>query len=60
MNAANEVAVAKFLNDEIGFLDIPHIIRKTIDAHDFKDNITLDDVLKLDSWARMYSQEIIL
>ncbi|MBR3934156.1 MAG: 1-deoxy-D-xylulose-5-phosphate reductoisomerase [Clostridia bacterium] len=60
MNAANEVAVAKFLNDEIGFLDIPHVIRKTIDAHDFKDNITLDDVLKLDSWARMYSKEIIL
>ena len=23
MNAANEIAVAKFLNDEIGFLDIP-------------------------------------
>lgn len=60
MNAANEVAVAKFLNDEIGFLDIPVIIRKTLDAHDFKDEVTLDDVLKYDLWARQYSQEIVL
>lgn len=55
MNAANEIAVAKFLNDEIGFLDIPLIIRKTLDAHEFKENINLDDVLKYDKWAREYS-----
>ena len=60
MNAANEIAVAKFLNDEIGFLDIPLIIRKTLDAHAFKDNINLDDVLKYDNWAREYSSQIIL
>ena len=60
MNAANEIAVAKFLNDEIGFLDIPIIIRKTLDAHDFKSEVALDDVLKYDSWARQYSQDIVL
>lgn len=60
MNAANEIAVAKFLNDEIGFLDIPIIIRKTLDAHDFKNEVDLDVVLKYDSWARQYSQDIIL
>jgi len=60
MNAANEVAVEKFLNDEIKFLDIPVLIRKTIDAHDFKADITLDDVLKLDSWARMYARETVI
>ncbi len=58
MNAANEVAVAKFLNDEISFLDIPVIIRKTLDKHSFKENITLDDVLKYDAWAREASEEI--
>ncbi len=55
MNAANEIAVAKFLNDEIGFLDIPLIIRQTLDAHDFKADITLDDVLSYDAWAREYA-----
>ncbi len=60
MNAANEIAVAKFLNDEVGFLDIPRIIRKTIDAHDFKSEIGLSDVLKYDEWAREYSSNIVL
>lgn len=60
MNAANEIAVAKFLNDEIGFLDIPRIIRKTIDAHEFKADITLDDVLNYDAWAREYAGNITL
>ncbi len=60
MNAANEIAVAKFLNDEIGFLDIPLIIRQTLDAHDFKADITLDDVLKYDAWAREYAGNILL
>ena len=60
MNAANEIAVAKFLNDEIGFLDIPLIIRKTVEAHEFKEDITLQDVLKYDKWARDYSMQIKL
>lgn len=60
MNAANEIAVAKFLNDEISFLDIPRIIRKTIDAHDFKAEINLNDVLKYDNWAREYSNNLNL
>jgi len=59
MNAANEIAVAKFLNDEIGFLDIPTIIRKTLDAHIFKESINLNDVLKYDNWAREYSSGIM-
>jgi len=58
MNAANEIAVARFLNDEISFLDIPVMIRKTIDAHSFKSEITLDDVLSYDAWARQYCKDI--
>ena len=60
MNAANEIAVKKFLNDEIGFLDIPLIIRKTLEAHSFKENINLNDVLEYDKWARDFSDDIIL
>lgn len=58
MNAANEIAVAKFLNDEISFNDIPLLIRKTLDKHLFKENITLDDVLKYDAWARETAEEL--
>ena len=57
MNAANEIAVEKFLKDKIGFLDIPVLIRKTLDAHDFKQDITLDDVLKIDLWARNFASD---
>ena len=60
MNAANEIAVKRFLNDEIKFLDIPAIIRKAVSDHDFKENINLDDVLKYDMWAREYAETIEL
>ena len=54
MNAANEIAVSRFLNDEIEFLQIPYIIRKTMDAHTVKHNISITDVINADLWAREY------
>ena len=33
LNSANEVAVDAFLSGDIGFMDIPRIIKKTMDAH---------------------------
>lgn len=54
-NAANEVAVAKFLRGEIKFYDIPQLIESTINAY-IKNNKTrlkiLDDVLTADKIAR--------
>ena len=58
MNAANEVAVARFLNDEISFLDIANLIKMTMDSHSVIHNCTLDDILKSDKWAREFSKEI--
>lgn len=55
MNGANEVAVDKFLKDEIEFLQIPEIIKKTMGAHYAMPVVTIDDVLKADAWAREYS-----
>ena len=46
--------------DEICFLDIPYVIRKTLDSHDFKSEINLDDVLKYDAWARNYASDIVV
>ncbi len=52
MNAANEIAVAKFLNDEIGFLEIPDMIEKAMNTIDFVATPTLDDYIATDYAAR--------
>ncbi|MCK8816493.1 1-deoxy-D-xylulose-5-phosphate reductoisomerase [Natroniella sulfidigena] len=52
LNAANEIAVAQFLNGELKFIQIPQIIQKVMEAHQSVKNPTLDDILAADSWAR--------
>lgn len=47
-NAANEMAVAKFLNKEIGFLDIPKIIKNQMDKHIVIENPSIDDILNIE------------
>jgi 1-deoxy-D-xylulose-5-phosphate reductoisomerase len=52
LNAANEIAVAAYLSESIGFLDIANIIRTTMDAHQPVDVSSLDVALEADRWAR--------
>ena len=52
MNAANEIAVAKFLKDEIGFLEIPDMIEKAMNTIDYVATPTLDDYIATDFAAR--------
>ena len=52
VNAANEVAVARFLQSEIGFLDIAETVRATMSGHRAVPYDTVDDVLAADRWAR--------
>ncbi|MEM6402557.1 MAG: 1-deoxy-D-xylulose-5-phosphate reductoisomerase, partial [Cyanobacteria bacterium P01_D01_bin.116] len=58
LNAANEQAVALFLEEKIHFLDIPRCIETVCDRHskDNRSNPNLDDILAADKWAR---QEVI-
>jgi 1-deoxy-D-xylulose-5-phosphate reductoisomerase len=58
LNAANEVAVERFLKGQIGFTSISHVIERTMDAHRPAEVCTLEAVRALDSWAREYAQEI--
>jgi 1-deoxy-D-xylulose-5-phosphate reductoisomerase len=51
-NAANEVAVAAFLNHKIGYLDIPRVIGATLDSLPATTLHDLDDVLAADAAAR--------
>ncbi len=48
MNAANEVAVNKFLNDEIQFLDIARFIKEKMENHTLIKNPELDELLDID------------
>lgn len=57
LNAANEIAVARFLDDKIGFLDIPILIEKTMQAYTVKQTYTLEDLLQADVWARAFAAE---
>jgi 1-deoxy-D-xylulose-5-phosphate reductoisomerase len=52
LNAANEAAVARFLNGEIRFLDIPRACRAALDNHSFDPRPELDDLWKVDASAR--------
>ena len=54
LNAANEQAVALFLEEKIKFLDIPRCIEWVCDRHQDHNHVnpTLDDILAADIWAR--------
>jgi 1-deoxy-D-xylulose-5-phosphate reductoisomerase len=48
LNAANEVAVSKFLSDEIGFLDIARFIKERMDKHTVVRKPELSELLEID------------
>ena len=58
LNAANEVAVAQFLDGRLGFASIARVIERTMDAHQAAEVTTLAQVRAVDRWAREYSQQI--
>ena len=58
LNAVNEVAVAKFLNQEIGFLDIERLIKKEMDQHDVIQEPTLEQILALDAHYKSKEYEV--
>ncbi len=56
LNAANEVAVERFLDGRLGFNDIPRLCQDILDNHDFDSSPTLDDLLDQDRRARAEAQ----
>jgi 1-deoxy-D-xylulose-5-phosphate reductoisomerase len=52
LNAANEIAVAAYLQEQIAFHDIAEVIRGTMDAHSPREVGSIDDALDTDRWAR--------
>ncbi|MDR2538495.1 MAG: 1-deoxy-D-xylulose-5-phosphate reductoisomerase [Bifidobacteriaceae bacterium] len=60
-NAANEILVEKFIQNEIGFLDIVSGIDQVVGQFtNTKSKLTLEDVKSADQWARERADEIKL
>src|SRR5262249_45573443 len=58
LNAANEVAVAQFLDGRIGFNAIPQVVERTMGAHQPAEVATLEAVRAVDAWARNHASDV--
>src|SRR6184192_3894715 len=56
MNAANEVAVAAFLDRRLRFPDIWHVVEEVMNRHTVIAHPNLDAILEADRWARSEAQ----
>ena len=59
LNAANEVVVAEFLNDKIGFLQMSDIIEDVMMKTEFIAKPTYEDYVKTDALVRILTKEMI-
>jgi 1-deoxy-D-xylulose-5-phosphate reductoisomerase len=59
LNAANEIAVQAFLQEEIRFTAIPDVIERTLEAHETRPVRHFSDLYKADAGARMLASELV-
>ena len=57
LNGSNEIAVDAFLKGQIGFLDIPALIEKTMRTHNVSSVDNIAAVVEADGWARRETRE---
>jgi 1-deoxy-D-xylulose-5-phosphate reductoisomerase len=58
LNAANEAAVDRFLDEQISFVDIPRVIERTLERMAVVAEPTLDDLYAADAEARRHVEEL--
>jgi 1-deoxy-D-xylulose-5-phosphate reductoisomerase len=59
LSSADEIVVNAFLDERIGFMDIPDILQCVMDRHDVIADPTLEDILEVDKWAKSTTRSII-
>ena len=57
LNAANEIAVARFLRDELTFLDLPRVVEHALERVTWVSKPSLDDLVASDAEARRVATE---
>ena len=60
LNAANEVAVEAFLQQQIGFTDIAGVVEQVLAEANTQISHNVDDLLAKDAWARVAAQQQLL
>ena len=58
LSAADEVAVALFLRGQIGFLDIPALVERALEAHEPDGPLSLESIAAADRWARAFVSRV--
>lgn len=58
LNAANEVAVSRFLNEEIGYIDIPNIVEKSLMKLSSLDEISIELLKEIDTETRAFASTL--
>ncbi len=59
INAANEVVVAEFLNNRLGFLEMSDVIEKCMSEISFIADPLLDDYIETDRVTRIFAQQLV-
>lgn len=59
LNAANEVAVAEFLQEKIRFVEIPHVVEQCMEKISFIAHPQLEDYIQTDRETRIMAKELI-
>lgn len=57
LNAANEVAVASFLDEKMSFVDMPRMISEVMDRCHYSEGLSLELLEDVDATARSYARE---
>jgi len=58
LNAANEIAVAQFLEKKISFLQIAQVVEETLQGHSRQTPRSLEEIVAVDQWARRRASEL--
>ena len=54
LNAANEIAVERFLNNKISFTEIPELIKEALENIEIKTEVSIETIIECDSLTREY------
>lgn len=59
LNAANEIAVAEFLNDRVGFLQMSDIVEQCLAKIDYIQKPSYEDYVETDKATRQWASELV-
>jgi 1-deoxy-D-xylulose-5-phosphate reductoisomerase len=59
LNAADEIVVEAFLEGKISFVQIFHLVEKVVSKHKINRQLTLNNIMEADEWAREEARQLI-